>query len=67
MRGPRTFCQFYMYLVLNLFYTLQRGSNGFIAETNFTYILPESREVHYFPGEGVQLLPGAGGGEGSKC
>ena len=30
MRGSRIFCQFY--LVLGLFYSLKRGSNGFIAE-----------------------------------
>ena len=30
MRGSRNFCQFY--LVLSLFYSLQRGSNGFITE-----------------------------------
>ena len=30
MRGSRIFCQFY--LVLSLFYSLKRGSNGFIAE-----------------------------------
>ena len=30
MRGSRNFRQFY--LVLSLFYSLQRGSNGFIAE-----------------------------------
>ena len=30
MRGSRNFCQFYF--VLSLFYSLKRGSNGFIAE-----------------------------------
>ena len=30
MRGSRIFCQFY--IVLSLFYSLKRGSNGFIAE-----------------------------------
>ena len=30
MRGSRNFCQFY--LALRLFYSLQRGSNGLIAE-----------------------------------
>ena len=30
MSGPRNFCQFY--LVLSLFYSLKKGSNGFIAE-----------------------------------
>ena len=32
MRGSRNFCQFY--LILSLFYSLQMGSNGFIAEKN---------------------------------
>ena len=36
MRGSRDFCP--SYLVLNLFYHLQRGSNGFIAEKTL-YIL----------------------------
>ena len=36
MRGSRDFCP--SYLVLNLFYGLQRGSNGFIAEKTL-YIL----------------------------
>ena len=36
MRGSRNFCQFY--LVLSLFYSLQRGSNGFIAEK--TILIP---------------------------
>ena len=31
MRGSRNFCQFY--LVLSLFYSLKRGSNGFITFT----------------------------------
>ena len=30
MRGSRNFCQFY--LVLSLFYSLKRGTNGFITE-----------------------------------
>ena len=55
MRGSRIFCQFY--LVLSLFYTLQRGSNGFIAEKTILILYQGSREVHYFPGAGVQLLP----------
>ena len=33
MRGSRIFCQFY--LVISLFYSLKRGSNGFIE--NYTY------------------------------
>ena len=62
MRGSRIFCQFY--LVLSLFYTLKRGFNGFIAEKTILILYQESREVHYFPGVVVQLLPGGGG---SKC
>ena len=42
MRGSRIFCQFY--LVLSLFYSLQRGSNGFIAE-NYTYTLQRIQRV----------------------
>ena len=38
MCGSRDFCQ--SYIVLNLFYGLQRGSNGFIAEKNYIYTLP---------------------------
>ena len=39
MRGSRDFCQ--SYLVLSLFYSLQRGSNGFIAEK--TILIPYQR------------------------
>ena len=35
MRGSRNFCQFY--LVLSLFYRLQRGPNGFYCLVNYTY------------------------------
>ena len=64
MRGSKNFCQFY--LVLRLFYSLQSGSNGFIAEKNIPILYQGSRGVHYFPrGGGVQLLLGGGGG--SKC
>ena len=55
MRGSRNFCQFY--LVLSFFYSLKRGSNGFIAED------PKDPEaVHYFPGVGggVQLFSRGG-------
>ena len=44
MRGSRNFCQFY--LILSLFYSLQRGSNGFIAE----------KTIH-FPGGSGPLFP----------
>ena len=50
MRGSRDFCQ--SYLVLNLFYGLQRGSNGFIAEKTTLIFYQGSRGVHYFPGGG---------------
>ena len=50
MRGSRNFCQFY--LVLCLFYSLQRGSNGFIAEKTILILNQGSRGVHYFPGGG---------------
>ena len=59
MRGSRNFCQFY--LVLSLFYSLQRGSNGFIAEKSYTYTLPRIQiGAHYFPGGGVQFFLGGG-------
>ena len=61
MRGSRNFCQFY--LVLSLFYSLKRGSNGFIAEKKI-HFTKDPEQVHYFPGGGgVQLFPGGG----SKC
>ena len=50
MRGSRDFCQ--SYLVLSLFYSLQRGSNGFIAEKTILILYQGSRRVHYFPGGG---------------
>ena len=59
MRGSRNFCQFY--LILSLFYSLQRGSNGFIAEILILY--QGSRGGPLFPGGGgVQTFPGE-----SKC
>ena len=41
MRGSRDFCQ--SYLVLSLFYSLQRGSNGFIAEKTILILYQGSR------------------------
>ena len=41
MRGSRNFCQFY--LVLSLFYSFRRGSNGFIAEKTILTLYQESR------------------------
>ena len=51
MSGPRNFCQFY--LVLSLFYSLKRGSDGFIAEKKNLYFTKDPETVHYFPGAGV--------------
>ena len=63
MRGSRIFCQFY--LVLSLFYSLQRGSNGFIAEKTILILYQGSRGVHFFSrGGGVKPYPGGGGGGG---
>ena len=50
MRESRIFCQFY--LVLSLFYSLQRGSNGFIAEKTLLILYQGCIGVHYFPGGG---------------
>ena len=52
MRGSRDFCQ--SYLVLSLFYSLQRGSNGFIAEKTILILYQGSR--------GGQLFSRVGGG-----
>ena len=41
MRGSRDFCQ--SYLVLSLFYSLQRGSNGFIVEKTILILYQGSR------------------------
>ena len=41
MRGSKIFCQFY--LVLSLYYSLQRGSNGFIAEKTILILYQGSR------------------------
>ena len=57
MRGSRNFCQFY--LVLSLFYSLQRGSNGFIAEKTILILYKDPDESIIFQGGGgVQLFPG---------
>ena len=50
MRGSRNFCQFY--LILSLFYSLQRGSNGFIAEKTILILYQGSRGGPLFPGGG---------------
>ena len=61
MRGSRDFCK--SYLVLSLFYSLQRGSNGFIAEKIILILYQGSRGGLLFSrgGGGVKLFPGGGG------
>ena len=62
MRGSRNFCQFY--LILSLFYSLQRGSNGFIAKKNILILYQGSRGAPLFfrgcqtfsRGGGIQML-----------
>ena len=61
MSGSMNFCQFY--LVLSLFYSLKRGSNGFIAEKTILILYKGSRGGPLFSGGGgggVQLFPGGG-------
>ena len=65
MRGSRNFCQFY--LVLSLFYSLKRRSNGFIAEKTIHILYKGSRGgpfiIFFFGGGGgrVQLFSSGGG------
>ena len=65
LSGSRNFCQFY--LVLSLFYSLKRGSNGFIAEKTILILYKGSRGgplfsvggggvSNFFQGGGVQIL-----------
>ena len=62
MHGSRNFCQFY--LVLSLFYSLKRGSNGFITEKTILILYKGSRGGPLFSGgggcltfsRGVQML-----------
>ena len=56
MRGSRDFCK--SYLVLSLFYSLQRGSNGFIAEKTILILYQGSRGGSLFSrgGGGCQML-----------
>ena len=61
MCGSRNFYQFY--LVLSLFYSLQRRSNGFIAEKTILILYQGSRGGPLFS-RGVQLFFKGGG---SKC
>ena len=60
MRESRNFCQFY--LVLSLFNSLQRGSNGFIAEKTLLILYQGSKGGPLFATGGVKLFPGGGGG-----
>ena len=64
MSGSRNFCQFY--LVLSLFYSLKRGSNGFIAEKTILILYKGSRGGPLFSGggEGVSNFFSRGGGGG---
>ena len=59
MRVARNFCQFC--LVLSLFYSLQRGSNGFIAEKTILILYQGSRGGPLFSRGGVKLFLGGGG------
>ena len=61
MRGSRNFCEFY--LILSLFYSLQRGTNGFIAEKTILILYQGSRGVHYFQGGWSNLFQGGGGAQ----
>ena len=60
MRGSRNFWK--LYLILSLFYSLQRGSNGFIAEKNILILYQGSRGAPLFSrgcptfSRGVQML-----------
>ena len=55
MCGSKNFCQFY--LGLSLFYSLKRGSNGFIAEKTILILYKGSRG-------GPLFSEGGGGGGG---
>ena len=59
MRGSRDFCQ--SDLVLSLFDSLQRGSNGFIAEKTILILYQGSRGGPLLSRGGVKLFPGGGG------
>ena len=65
MRGSRNFWQFY--LVLSLFYSLKRGSNGFIAEKTILILYQGSRGGPLYSGVGGLTFSRGGGGGGSKC
>ena len=63
MSRSKNFCQ--LYLVLSLFYSLKRGSSGFIAEKTILILYNGSKGGPLFSGGagggGVQLFPGGGG------
>ena len=70
MCGSRNFCQFY--LVPSLFYSLQRGSNGFIAEKTILIIYQGSRGGPLFSSRGMSNFFQGGKDviifpRGSKC
>ena len=54
MRGSRNFCQ--LYLVLILFYSLQRGPVVLLLRKLYLYFTNDPEGVHYFPGRGVHML-----------
>ena len=56
MRRSRNFYQFYF--VLSLFYSLKRGSNGFIAEKTILILYQGSRGGPLLSGGDVQLFRG---------
>ena len=62
MRGSRDFRQ--SYLVLSLFYSLQRGPMVLLLRKLYLYFTKDPEGVHYFFGGGgdVKLFPGFGGG-----
>ena len=65
MRGSRHFCQ--SYLVLSLFYSLQRGSNDFIAEKTILILYQGSRGGPLFSRGGGQTFSRRGGGGGPNA
>ena len=63
MRGSRDFCK--SYLVLSLFYSLQRGPLVLLLRKLYLYFTKDPEGVHYFPGGGGVSNFFQGGG--SKC
>ena len=60
MRGSRDFCQ--SYLVLSLFYSLQRGPMVLLLRKLYLYFTKDPEGVHYFPGGGGCQTFSRGGG-----